>query len=234
MTHAKKGSKSFTRRRALALLAGLLVPGLATLGGCARKSNEQTTSSVRSKPNITCPDGYIPEYVESKDAWECKPINCEDGQYYSVSKKECKPIPACEAHEEFDLAKEKCRLFLGGTCLVTTACVQEIGLPDDCYELTALRSFRDDYMLSLKNGPSMVDLYYEVAPVVLQSISGPYSRKILNAIYVRYIVPCVVFSKIGLKSVSKKIYVACMMKLMKEFAPELLESRRIELNTILS
>ena len=33
-------------------------------------------------------------------------------------------------------------------CFLTTATVKYMGKPDDCYELTVLRDFRDKYMLT--------------------------------------------------------------------------------------
>jgi hypothetical protein len=58
-----------------------------------------------------------------------------------------------------------------GWCFITTACVQTLGLPDDCYELTTLRKFRDTYMSSLSGGPSTIAEYYKIAPAIVESIN---------------------------------------------------------------
>jgi hypothetical protein len=60
----------------------------------------------------------------------------------------------------------------GGCCLVTTACVTSMGLPDDCYELRILRQFRDDYMRTRDHGDELVENYYELAPSVIAAIDA--------------------------------------------------------------
>ncbi|MCB9235681.1 MAG: DUF4157 domain-containing protein [Bacteroidia bacterium] len=57
-----------------------------------------------------------------------------------------------------------------GWCFLTTACTQYLGLPDDCEELTVLRSFRDDYMARLDGGQEMVSNYYAIAPSIVEAI----------------------------------------------------------------
>jgi hypothetical protein len=61
-------------------------------------------------------------------------------------------------------------------CFLTTACVQYAGLQDDCYELTVLRQFRDNYLLALPNGQAMFDEYYRVAPSIVDAIEQSKER----------------------------------------------------------
>ncbi len=69
-------------------------------------------------------------------------------------------------------------------CFLTTACVTARGLPDDCYELTTLRAFRDGYMSSLEDGPEMIEEYYRVAPQIVDAIhADPAADAIMNDIY---------------------------------------------------
>lgn len=69
-------------------------------------------------------------------------------------------------------------------CFLTTACVTYRGLPDDCYELTTLREFRDGYMRSLEGGPVMIEEYYRVAPQIVDAIhADPAAYAIMNEIY---------------------------------------------------
>ena len=56
------------------------------------------------------------------------------------------------------------------SCFLTTACVEHAGLPDNCHELTTLRSFRDNYMRSLPNGDTLISDYYENAPRIVSLI----------------------------------------------------------------
>lgn len=61
-------------------------------------------------------------------------------------------------------------------CFLTTACCQYKGLPDDCYELTTLRRFRDDYLLHTSEGKRLVEEYYRIAPPLVQKIDCCSSR----------------------------------------------------------
>ena len=55
-------------------------------------------------------------------------------------------------------------------CFLTSACVEYMGLPDDCEELTALRSFRDGFLKNQLDGVQLIEEYYEIAPAILQKI----------------------------------------------------------------
>jgi len=56
-------------------------------------------------------------------------------------------------------------------CMLTNACIEAKGLPDDCTELTTLRSFRDKYIKSLPNGVEIIDNYYKIAPEIIEKIN---------------------------------------------------------------
>ena len=49
-------------------------------------------------------------------------------------------------------------------CFITTACVHHYKLSDDCYQLTTLRYFRDNYVKKLPNGDKLIARYYSLAP----------------------------------------------------------------------
>lgn len=58
-----------------------------------------------------------------------------------------------------------------GNCFLTTACAQAAGLPDDCYELTVLREFRDTYVRGLDGGEALIQEYYELSPQIVLKLS---------------------------------------------------------------
>ena len=58
-----------------------------------------------------------------------------------------------------------------GLCFITTAVCEHDGKPDDCYELTAFRGFRDGYLKSCPDGEALIDEYYEIAPVIVNCIN---------------------------------------------------------------
>lgn len=69
-----------------------------------------------------------------------------------------------------------CRHFVenesGGGCFLTTACCQYKGLPDNCYELTTLRAFRDQYVAKQSYGKKMIGTYYVDAPKIIHYIDA--------------------------------------------------------------
>lgn len=64
----------------------------------------------------------------------------------------------------------------GEGCFITTACLTARGLPDDCEQLEAFRSFRDSYVRALPDGERIIEEYYRNAPRVVAAIeysTGP-------------------------------------------------------------
>jgi hypothetical protein len=59
-----------------------------------------------------------------------------------------------------------------GGCFLTTACVEHMGLRDDCHELTTLRRFRDTYLITRADTRSLVAQYYCAAPDLVARISA--------------------------------------------------------------
>jgi hypothetical protein len=77
-------------------------------------------------------------------------------------------------------------------CYITTAVCESRNKPNDCYELSLFRSFRDDYLLKSDEGAAMVEEYYDIAPTIVKHIG---KRKDQAAIYEniwqQYLSPCV-------------------------------------------
>lgn len=57
-----------------------------------------------------------------------------------------------------------------GMCFITTAVCQAEGKPDDCYELTSFRAFRDNWLAHQDGGEALIRRYYEVAPKIVTII----------------------------------------------------------------
>ena len=69
-------------------------------------------------------------------------------------------------------------------CYLTTACIRAMNesFDDNCYELTALRNFRDTFVK--KAHPEAIQEYYIIAPKIVKSISARSdSQKIYCKIY---------------------------------------------------
>lgn len=74
-------------------------------------------------------------------------------------------------------------------CYLTTACMRHMQdkFDDNCYELTTLRWFRDNYV-----SQEDIKQYYEKAPDIVAAIDEqPNNNAIYNDIYKNVIAPCV-------------------------------------------
>lgn len=77
-------------------------------------------------------------------------------------------------------------------CFLTSACVEAMGLPDDCYELETLRKYRDGWLKQQVYGKESVDEYYDVAPKVVNKIDSlENSKEIYENLYQELVLPCV-------------------------------------------
>jgi len=111
-------------------------------------------------------------------------------------------------------AQEKC-------CYITTACIEAQGLPDDCEELTVLRAFRDSYLKQKSNGESLIALYYEHSPKILEHIHrSEDEEEILRRLY-HIIKKCVEAIKNGDNEYAYKTYCEMVIKLKDKYAPDL-------------
>lgn len=77
-------------------------------------------------------------------------------------------------------------------CYITSAVCESFGKADDCYELTLLRDYRDNYLASLPDGEQMVREYYDMAPSIVKHISqSGDSKEIYRSIWDTYLAPCI-------------------------------------------
>lgn len=72
--------------------------------------------------------------------------------------------------KEYDKTQKELRKRGASTCYLTTACVDVMGLPDDCFELETLRGFRNIILLSEPSGRRAVREYYRIAPEIIQAV----------------------------------------------------------------
>ncbi|HRX94048.1 MAG TPA: hypothetical protein P5158_08035 [Chitinophagaceae bacterium] len=75
-------------------------------------------------------------------------------------------------------------------CFITTACVTEKGLPDNCYELESLRMLRENYMRKTKQGRDLLKEYETLGPNVVSAIALYSNRsEIYDYLYQHMITP---------------------------------------------
>ena len=58
-----------------------------------------------------------------------------------------------------------------GGCYLTTACVNAMGLSDNCLELNLLRNFRDRILMPTSKGRQAVREYCRIAPKIVQAVN---------------------------------------------------------------
>ena len=103
-------------------------------------------------------------------------------------------------------------------CYVTTAVCHAVGLADDCWELTTMRRFRDQYLVRRAEGPSQIATYNDVAPALVDAVRRhPQSDAILLRTYWTCILPCAVLSTLGFKSLCHRLYVRHFLDLIELF-----------------
>lgn len=100
-------------------------------------------------------------------------------------------------------------------CYLTTACVKHMKeeFDDDCYELTTLRWFRDNFV-----SKEDIELYYEVAPKVVENIDKlEDSETIYQYIYTNIVDACVKAIEHGEYEFAYNRYKSSVLALSKQF-----------------
>lgn len=103
-------------------------------------------------------------------------------------------------------------------CYITTAVCESLGKDDDCYELTILRDYRDNYLRSTKEGEALVDAYYDIAPSIVKRINkSENSSEIYHGIYDKYLKPCIKLLESQKLEECKSLYTDMVFGLEKKF-----------------
>lgn len=105
----------------------------------------------------------------------------------------------------------------GSACFLTTACCEEIGLKDDCFELTTLRRFRDQYLVHVDGGLDAVRTYYALAPAILRAIPLQLRRAELLTLYTFFILPSAICARLNLNTAAHWFYCAGMQRLGRRY-----------------
>lgn len=110
--------------------------------------------------------------------------------------------------------------FKKGLCYITTAVCASQKKADDCYELTTLRRYRDQYLMKTEEGRALVDEYYEIAPGIVFAIGmrGD-SDRIYEEILFRYLMPCIRYVEEGENEACKKLYCRMVDELRADYLP---------------
>ena len=105
-------------------------------------------------------------------------------------------------------------------CFITEAVMSTSGQGDNAEELQVLRGFRDTVLMQTPEGRSMVDEYYQIAPVVVDAIAErPDGVQIFQNLKAQFIDPAVAAVKAGDNEQALQIY-AEMIAYASQFAAE--------------
>lgn len=119
-------------------------------------------------------------------------------------------------HSDYDGIR--CGFRKGVFCYITTAVCESLNKPDDCYELTMLRKYRDEYLLSTQSGQKIVEEYYNIAPTIVKRISRQDDAgAIYRGIWEDYLSPCIRLIEEGRKEECKNRYSEMVRMLEKEY-----------------
>jgi hypothetical protein len=116
-------------------------------------------------------------------------------------------------------ADQKCTPPEGG-CFITTACCEVLGLGDNCFELRALRRYRDTVLAKGPGGQAAIAVYYELAPLILCALPDATRAPRLRCVYARFILPSALAARLGLNALAYRLYVRMLEELARDFAPK--------------
>ncbi len=103
-------------------------------------------------------------------------------------------------------------------CYITTAVCEMQNKPDDCYELTMFRKFRDEWLAEQPNGKDLIQEYYEIAPTIVNLIDKDKNRtEIYENINRQYLLPCLKLIEEQDYEECKEKYVAMVENLRKHY-----------------
>ena len=103
-------------------------------------------------------------------------------------------------------------------CYITTAVCRSLDKPDDCYELTALRRYRDDYLLMSDGGRELVEEYYNIAPTIVKRINREKNPgEIYRGIWQEYLRPCIRLIEENRNEECREVYSRMVRRLEKDY-----------------
>jgi hypothetical protein len=102
-------------------------------------------------------------------------------------------------------------------CFITTACIRYYNLPDTCYQLQTLRSFRDNYLKNQKRGCKLIQQYYLIAPTLVKRLNQhPNKENIFRNLFHQINTACALIERAE-NPKAKKLYVKVVSNLLKHF-----------------
>ena len=103
-------------------------------------------------------------------------------------------------------------------CYITTAVCGHQNKPDNCYELTTLRKYRDEYLMNTEEGQEIVEEYYNIAPGLVMMINMQNNASdIYQHIYEEYLKPCIKYIEEEKNEACCDLYMQMVRSLQKKY-----------------
>ena len=103
-------------------------------------------------------------------------------------------------------------------CYITTAVCETFGKPDDCYELTLLRNYRDTYLMEQEDGEAIIHEYYDVAPTIVKHINhSDRKEEVYRHIWETYLNPCIHMIESERMQECRDLYIQMVHDLEEEY-----------------
>jgi hypothetical protein len=101
-------------------------------------------------------------------------------------------------------------------CFITSACCDLLGLDDDCFELRALRRYRDAVLAKRPGGREVIARYYAEAPFILARLPAEARAPRLLRAYTRFILPAAIAARLGFAALAYRLYARMMQELARD------------------
>lgn len=103
-------------------------------------------------------------------------------------------------------------------CYVTTAVCRSLRKPENCYELTTLKRYRDEYLANAEGGSELIHAYYDIAPTIVKRIEKEADAEAkYRYLWETYLKPCISLIEAGQNEACKELYVEMVEKLHGEY-----------------
>ena len=151
--------------------------------------------------------GYAEKKYAEAENFFIKSLNANDYIYFTRD----------EINRRLQLVRKEKEKNSGG-CFITTAVCDSLNKPDDCYELTTFRNFRDKWLITQSDGKTLIEEYYAVAPQIVANINRlPYAAQVYENIWKQYLAPCLDFLRNDDNLSCKNKYSEMMRELKEQF-----------------
>lgn len=174
-------------------------------------SSKRTKEMLIMNRNTTLVTFIIPLFRYSRDAFQ------EDIVDSMIEKwNENIPMKVQKATYEEITAGFKFKL-----CYITTAVCEHLQKPDNCYELTILRNYRDNYLMATPKGKQLVSEYYDIAPTIVKRMNAStLSHELYGNVYDQYLAPCIQAIEQGENETCRHLYENMVHSLQDTFVYE--------------